>query len=340
MQSTNRGEMTGPLDILVVGGGSAGRRHFRYLTEYGQRCAVCDPSDDCRVLKEFPGAEHFREFASANLSRFDAVVICTPPTLHIPQLIAAGQAGCHLLSEKPLTVLNNDGLEELQQVVDDKNLVAAVAFPYGNMQAMDRIVELHQEGRLGAIRSLHIHYGDNILRPRPDFFKTYYGHDDQGGGCLQDDVMHCLFGLELLLGPELAVTCQRHKIGIKDVSADDTAFLWIRYPGDVVVSIDSTLQCHSRYNEWLVNGEKVSVRFDVDQPAIEIFDPQTEQTTIEKFGDTWDETFRANDHNFVDSIVAGSSVRCTLEMAITNHRAVLAARRSADVGREITLAEL
>ena len=275
-----------------------------------------------------------------DLSRFDAVVICTPPILHVPQLIAAAQAGCHLLSEKPLTVLSNDGLDELQRIVTEKKLVAAVSFPYGNMQAMDRIVELTEQGRLGAIRSIHIHYGGNILKPRPDFFETYYVHDDQGGGVLQDDVMHCLLGLELLLGPEQSVTCQRHNIGIKGVSADDTAFLWIRYPRDVVVSIDSTLQCHTRYHEWLLNGEKSSIRFYVDQPAIHIFDPKTEQTIVETFGDSWDETFRANDHNFVDSILAGSAVRCTLEMAITNHHAVLAARRSAELGREVTLVEL
>ena len=210
--------------VLVVGGGSAGRRHFQYLTDYGQHCTVCDPDPNCRVIQQHPDALRIEDYESADLSSFDAVVICTPPYLHVPQLITAAKAGCHLLSEKPLTVLNDDGLDELQELVRRNNLTAAVSFPYANMKAMDRIIELVQAGKLGRIRSVHVHAGQDILKPRPDYFQTYYVSDAQGGGVLQDDAMHPMMGLEMLLGKEQEVTCQRHNIGIrgKGITADDT----------------------------------------------------------------------------------------------------------------------
>ena len=334
--------MNKPLNILVVGGGSAGRRHFQYLEEYGQHCTICDPNPNCRAMKQFPDARRIDEYESADLSSFDAAVICTPPFMHVGQLITAAKAGCHLLSEKPLTVLNDNDLDELQQLVQQHQLIAGVSFPYANMKAMDRIIELVRAGALGRIRSVHVHHDQNILKPRPDYFETYYASDAQGGGVLQDDAMHPMMGLELLLGAEEELTCQRHNIGIRvdGVTADDTVFLWIRYPNDVVVTIDYTMQCHWHRHEWFINGEKAVIRFLVEDPSIHILDAATEQTAVETFDDSWDDTFRANDENFVDAIHSKSDVRCTLETAITNHHAVLAARRSAEIGRAVRPGEI
>jgi predicted dehydrogenase len=331
--------MDKPLDILVVGGGSAGRRHFQYLQEHGQNCAVCDPDPNCRVMKQFPDARRLDDYEVADLSRFDAVVICTPPFVHVPQMIAAATANCHVLTEKPLTVLNNDGLDELSRIVAQNKVVAAVSFPYANMKAMDRIVELVRAGRIGKVRSVHIHHGQNILKARPDYFQTYYARDDQGGGVLQDDAMHVLMGLEILLGPEQEVTCQRHNVGIrrKDVTSDDTVFLWIRYPQDVVVTIDFTMQCHLEHYEWILNGERGAMRLVVLDNRLEVLDAASGHTTVETFDDSWDETFRSNDHNFVAAIRGNEPVRCTLDMGITNHLAVLAGRQSAREGRAVAV---
>ena len=326
-----------PLKILVVGGGSAGRRHFRYLHEHGEKCTVCDPSDTCRVLNEFPDADRITDFDAADLSAFDAVVICTPPFLHVPQMIRAIRDGCHVLTEKPITVLHNDGLKELLALVDEKRTVAAVSFPYANMKAMDRVIELVRAGRIGKVRTVHIRHGQNILKARPDFYETYYASDEMGGGALQDDANHILTGLELLFGPEEEVTCRRDNIGTGrgDMTVDDTVFMWIRYPGDVWANIDFTMQCHLEHYDWIINGETGAIRMFIIDARLEILDAASGQLSIETFDDTWDETFRANDHNFVAAIRGTEPVRCTLEMAITNHVAVLAGREAAETGMPV-----
>ena len=334
--------MSKPLRMLVVGGGSAGVRHFRYLSEYGVQCDVCDPLADCRVSKQFPDAKRVPDYTQAELSPYDAVVICTPPIDHVPQLLQAARAGRHLLSEKPLTVLNNEGLDELQELVQKNNLVAAVAFPYATLKAMDRIIEIVQSGELGKVRSIAVHAGQDILEPRPDYFDTYYGKDELGGGTLQDDAVHPLLGLERLLGEEIEITCQRHNVGIKrpDVTADDTAWMWIRYPNEVMVTIDFSLQCHWRHNEWIINLEKGAIWVPVEEYRLEILDAATGERRSENFDDDWNETFRANDQNFVEAIYGKQAIRCDLKMAISNHRAVLAARRSAELDRLVRLEEI
>lgn len=322
--------MNDPLRMLVVGGGSAGVRHFRYLSECGITCSVCDPADGCRVTKESPDAEHFRRLDDAELGRFDAAVVCTPPILHVPQAIAAAKAGCHLLLEKPLSVLSEDGIDELMAVVREKGLVAAVAFPFANMEAMDRIIEIVKSAEIGEVWSIQVHEGQNILKYRSDFFDTYYGSDAQGGGCLQDNALHPLMGLEMLLGPEKAVTCRRLNIGIRreGVTADDTAWLWIEYGGGVHVAIDFSVQCHWQHYEWIIAASRGAIKFLVDKSLLYVFDAETEKTREERFDHSWNKTFRANDENFLHAIRGEGEVRCTLEMARTNLRAVLAARES------------
>ena len=78
----------------------------------------------------------------------------------------------------------------------------------------------------------------------------------------------------------------------------------------------------------------------VEDSRLEILDAATCKKRIEKFDDDWNETFRANDQNFMQAIHGKQALRCDLRMAIINHRAVLAARESARLGRAVSLKEI
>lgn len=271
------------------------------------------------------------------------MVICTPPILHVPQALAAARAGCHVLLEKPLSVFNEDGLDELEAVLKEKNLVGGVAFPYANMNAMDRIIEIVKTGEIGKVRSISMREGQELAKCRPDLYQTYYTSDAQGAGCLQDGTVHPLIGLEMLFGAELEVSAQRHCIGYdkeKITGADDTAWLWLRYAEDVVATIDYSFACHWQHNEWIIGADDGAIRFEVDESKLEIFDAKTEQVHVEEFDDDWDDTFKKNDENFVAAIEGSAALRCTIEMARINLRAILAARRSAETGTTIKVSDI
>ena len=102
-------------------------------------------------------------------------------------------------------------------------------------------------------------------------------------------------------------------------------------------SIDYSLKCHWKHHEWIISGTKGAIKFLVEEPSIEIFDAKTEESRVEKFDDSWNETFRRNDINFVEAVRGKARVKCTLEMARVNHRAVLAARKSAETRGPVRL---
>ena len=143
--------MNEDLKALVVGGGSAGVRHFRYLTEYGVKCSVCDPLESCRVTQEFPDAEHFPDFDAVDLSGFDAVMIATPPFLHVPQAIAAAHAGCHILLEKPISI-SEEGLDELEQIVEETRNIKESGQAEGT-EAFEEVSDLISSGLITSLAS-------------------------------------------------------------------------------------------------------------------------------------------------------------------------------------------
>jgi len=64
---------------------------------------------------------------------------------------------------------------------------------------------------------------------------------------------------------------------------------------------------------------------------------ETGDVREEAFDDTWNDTFRRNDENFVDAIRGDSEVKCTIQEARASLRTILFARESARLGRSISV---
>ena len=86
---------------LVVGCGSIGHRHLRLLLAGGLAGEVrgCEPDAATRLQtgEEFPAVQMFSDYREALAAGPTAVVLCTPPNMHVDQALAALEAGCHVL---------------------------------------------------------------------------------------------------------------------------------------------------------------------------------------------------------------------------------------------------
>lgn len=88
--------------VGVIGAGAIGAWHARILAEGGDTlAAVCD-TDPARAAAAAYGAAVFDDSAAFFASGLDAVVIATPEALHEDHAVAAAQAGCGVLIEKPV----------------------------------------------------------------------------------------------------------------------------------------------------------------------------------------------------------------------------------------------
>ncbi len=88
------------LSVLVAGCGSIGKRHARILSELQvENILVCDPIAASReeLASQVPCVRAYESYEAGLAEKPNAVLICTPPKLHVPMAIQAIEAGCHVL---------------------------------------------------------------------------------------------------------------------------------------------------------------------------------------------------------------------------------------------------
>ncbi len=126
----------------------------------------------------------------------DAVYIATPTDLHAQQVVAAANAGKHVLCEKPMATT----LDEAQRMIDAADR-AGVVLNVGHSHSYDEpyraMREVIASGELGRVRLLHnIYYSDWVYRPRrpEELDATLGGGITFRQGAHQFDILRLLGG--------------------------------------------------------------------------------------------------------------------------------------------------
>jgi len=194
--------------------------------------ALCDP-DTTRALKvrdeHAPGAALFadhRELLASGL--VDAVTVATPVVLHCPMTLAALQAGCHVLCEKPM------GMSQ----VETAQMVAAARAAGKVLQInlsrrydpfYQTVARLLSEGAVGEIqhmRAIRVHTSapDQGWSPGARWFVTR----SQGGGIVGDIGVHVGDMMQWYCGDVASVSAQTDSRR-EDIDAVDNATALFRF---------------------------------------------------------------------------------------------------------------
>ncbi len=160
--------------------------------------AVCDPLAEVREpIAQRYGAHSVADIESLlALGDVDAVYVATPTDLHAQHVIAAAEAGKHILCEKPMAT----SLEQAQAMIDAADR-AGVTFNVGHSHSYDEpyraMRELVASGELGRARLLHnIYYSDWVYRPRrpEELDETLGGGITFRQGAHQFDILRLIGG--------------------------------------------------------------------------------------------------------------------------------------------------
>jgi D-xylose 1-dehydrogenase (NADP+, D-xylono-1,5-lactone-forming) len=166
----------------------------------------------------------------------DAVYIPLPNTGHKPWILAALDAGKHVLCEKPLTLSAGD-TDTVFAAAKAANRVVLEAYMWPHHPRARRVLDLVADGELGELRSIHsvFTYATTDL--------SDHRFDERGAGALFDVGIYCL-------GPALLAT-QRDPVGAMATAIRN----------DLHVDVSMT-----GFVDW---GEGVGSSFDVsfEEPA-------------------------------------------------------------------------
>ncbi|MFJ4336351.1 MULTISPECIES: Gfo/Idh/MocA family oxidoreductase [unclassified Streptomyces] len=189
-----------PARAVVVGTGSraqlfttalAGRRRFRVV-------ALCDPNP-ARIahhqrLLGRAGEPQAAAWRPGDFERrlrtedIDEVVVTTVDALHDAYIVPALQAGCRVVTEKPMTT-DAARCRTILRTVEATGGDLAVAFNYRYNPVHARVRELLAEGAVGEVLSVHFEWLLDV-RHGADYFRRWHREKQSSGGLMVHKSSH------------------------------------------------------------------------------------------------------------------------------------------------------
>ena len=329
--------------ILVIGCGSAGRRHARILQEIGaSNLAVCDPVQSALegLQDDLDIGEGYADLKEALRHNFDAVFVCTPPALHIPQATLAIESGCDVFTEKPLSD-RLDGVDELIALAERQKRILMVGLCFRFHKGLLRVKELIDSGAIGrlvSVRALMAEYLPDIS-PGGDYRSMYI---TQPGGRVTLDYLHEIDLVQWMVGAQARqVFGFTAKLSDLEIHAEDTTDILFRFDNGVVaaVHLDVFQRTRRRQSELMGTDGTIVIDFaDWNQCFIQTYRATTGGWERETLPTERDDMFRAEDRAFLHCLATRQKPALDGQEGKKSLQIALAAMASSDRGEMVDAA--
>ena len=171
--------------------------------------------------------------------RPDGIVVCSENARHRIDVEKAAAAGAHVLCEKPIATTLPDA-EAMINACDSAGVRLMMAYPVRFSPTFVAIKQAHDAGRFGTLRGLH---GTNNGKVPSGSRAWFVDPELSGGGSLIDHVVHLADLYDELLGhlpAESVYASANSLLPGADTGVETAAQVSVRYPGEIVASIDSS----------------------------------------------------------------------------------------------------
>lgn len=313
--------------IAILGLGSMGRRHAVNAMALGHEARGFDPDPGARAAVAGLGAVAFASEEEA-LDRCDAVVVASPPAMHLRQAADALAAGCHVLVEKPLADRVGQ-LPELCASARARRLVFAVA---QNLRYHPAVVAARGLLARGAIGRpvLAAAIGASPLvdwRPGRDH-RAGYAADPASGGVVFDWV-HEIDMLAFLLGPPRAAGAVAANSGTLGLASEESAGLLLRHPGGALSTVALSYLGRPARRVCEILGDTGRLELDIPARSLSRWDATGALAQRVEYGGVHADDYALELEDFLAATTGAAIPACPAEEGLAVLREVLALRASA-----------
>lgn len=259
--------------ILVIGCGSIGKRHIRNLKviNAGEVIAFDVKTEQRLQVEREYGVKSYDKLDEALAQKPDVALVCTPTSLHITSAIASAKAGCHLFVEKPLSH-NLEGVDELVEIVAQKNLITLVGCNMRFHPGVARIKELINKKSIGKVLCARVQAGHYLpdWHPWEDYRKGYSANKSLGGGVILDGI-HEIDYISWLLGEVEEVFCFSGKFSSLEIDTEDMAEMLLRFNSGAIaeVHLDYIQRAYGRSCQLI--GEEGTILWDFNEKQVKLY---------------------------------------------------------------------
>lgn len=223
--------MKSKINLGIIGIGRMGITHYSIINSHPNVAikAVVDTSSLILSLieKYLTGVNTYKDYVDLfKKEKLDAVIICTPPTLHYPIAIEAAKNNIHVFSEKPFTTKMALGIE-LANIFENKGLTNQVGYVNRFNDVFTKVKELLNTGILGKV----IHFKSEMYSrtiTKSEEGNTWRDSHENGGGALFEVASHAIDLIIFLIGkPDKITGSSLTKVFSKNV--EDTVMATLLY---------------------------------------------------------------------------------------------------------------
>ena len=345
------------LKIGLIGCGGIMHPHvegWKAIAGRAEIVAVADISEEnarARVAQYGSPAKIYTDYAELLADEaIDAVDIALPHHLHRDAIVAAAEAGKHLMTEKPLC-LNMGEAADIARAVKESGVTMMAGHNQLFFPSVLQAKQMVMQGDLGKV--YRVHSVDAGARRRPlnlnkstwsgagPARRTTWRSDPakMGGGELIDTGYHPAYRLLFLAGQhpvEVSATLGTYRM---PMDREDTASVSVKFGDGAMGSIFTSWGLRApgaRPILFSINGEAGQLWGESDKLFYQPVGFQS-PAVVEYAGWDYARTFAAAIAHFVDAIEGGFEPLHSVDEATETLRLILAAYRSAEEKIIVTL---
>lgn len=349
------------LRIAIIGTGGISNSHTHGYKTIPEKCeivAVCDLDEKKakNYAESYGVPAYYTDFNEMFAKeKIDAVSVCTWNSSHKPATIAALNAGCHVLCEKPMA-MNTAEAEEMLECAKKNGKILMVGFVRRFGNDADLIRKFRDGGTLG-----DLYYAKASYLRRNGCPGGWFGDKEySGGGPLIDLGVHVIDLVRFLAGNPKPVSAygvtynnldpNRAGGGQSWVSTttgyqfkynvEDMAAAMVRFDNGLTLSVEASFKLNLKNDRGEIElfGTKAGAKIS---PQVEYFgDMNGTFVDIKPFGDTalnFDGLFAREIQHFVDCCLGNCECISPAEDGVVLMKILDAIYESAKTGHEVII---
>jgi predicted dehydrogenase len=197
------------INIGIIGLGRMGITHYSIINSHPNvkiKAVVDTSSLVLTLVKKY--IDNIHTYTDYNelfeKESLDAVIICTPPTLHYPIARKAAEKGIHVFCEKPFTTKMTQA-DELATLFEQKQLVNQVGYVNRSNDIFQSIKKYIKDGIIGdVVRFKSEMYSRTITKSEGG--NTWRDCREKGGGAIFEMASHAIDLVNYIIGKPDKVT--------------------------------------------------------------------------------------------------------------------------------------
>lgn len=262
--------------VLIVGGGSIGKRHFHIASELL-------PGATIAILTRNMGADKYDTPLNNQLNFDEAIefnpniaVLANPSSKHLEFANKFADIGAHVFIEKPMSD-SRAGVLELINKCKLHSLSLLCGYNLRFLPSLQRFRQLVQSSEIGKIFSVQSRVGQNLAqwRPNSDYRNSVSAQRELGGGVLLE-LSHELDYLRWIFGDVEWVSGVLSRQSLLQIDVEDSAQIILGFEEDadgrkLIGNVSLDFFRHDPLRDCTVVGELGSIRWNGILGIVEVW---------------------------------------------------------------------